>query len=171
MDRPGARTVLALTVVATLAVAAPVAAHGPASRLLDLHAHEVARAGAPAHALDPAGPAAFSLLLGLALLVLVRGGRRLGPAHRRPVLAVALCLVLVVFAVEAGVHSVHHLTDPRAGAECSVLAGTQNLACDVALPIVVADPPLVVVAAPPPRADDGPRWLLHRPRPGRAPPA
>jgi hypothetical protein len=66
---------------------------------------------------------------------------------------------------------VHHLTDPRAGAECSVLAGTQNLACDVALPIVVADPPLVVIAAPPPRADDVPRWLLHRPRPGRAPPA
>ena len=36
---------LALTVVATLAVTAPVAAHGSASRLLDLHAHEVARAG------------------------------------------------------------------------------------------------------------------------------
>lgn len=162
---------LALTVVTTLAVAAPVAAHGPSPRLLDVHAHEVAHAAASAHDLDPADPAASSLLLGLALLAIVRGGRRLGPERRRRVLAGALCLVLVVFAVETGVHSVHHLTDPRAGAECSVLAGTQNLACDVALPIVVADPSLVVVVAAPPRTDDGPGWLLHRPRPGRAPPA
>lgn len=171
MNRPGARIALAVMAAATLAVAAPAGAHGPSSRLLDLHAREMAHAPAPARFVDPGGAVVGSLLLGLALLALARGGRRLGPQRRRRVLALALCLVLAVFAVETGAHSVHHLTDPRAASECSVLAATQNLACDAAVPVVVSRPPLVVVAAPPARSDDGPRWLLHRPRSGRAPPA
>ncbi len=175
MDRTGVRIALISMMVATLAVAAPALAHGPSQRLLDLHAHELVHAAAPGRALDPAldsgGPVIGSLLLGLALVVLVGGVMRLGPERRRRVLTIALCLVLVVFAVETGVHSVHHLTDPRAGSECSVLAGTQNLACDAAAPIVIVGLPLVVVSASSPPSAEGPRWLLHRPRPGRAPPA
>ncbi len=170
MDRRGARIALILMVVAALAVAAPALAHGPSPRLLDVHAHDAAHAAAPARALDASAPVVAPLLLGLALLALGWGGACLGPERRRRVLTVALCLVLVAFAVETGVHSVHHLADPRAS-ECSVLAGTQNLSCDAAAPIVVAGPLLVVGEAAPPRSDDGPCWLLHRPRPGRAPPA
>lgn len=171
MDRPRARIALASMVVATLAVAVPAAAHGPSARLFAVRAHEVAHAAAPARAVDAGDPIVSLLLLGLALLAVARGGRRIGPERRRRLLAIALCLVLAVCAVETGVHSAHHLADPRAASECSVLAGTQNLACDAAAPIVVAGPPLVTVAEAPPRSDDGPRWLLHRPRPGRAPPA
>ncbi len=171
MNRPGARIALASMVLAALAVAAPAAAHGLSARLLDVRAHEMAHAAGRARSADGDGAVVASLVLGLAVLALARGGRRLGPQRRRRVLSLALCLVLAVFAVETGVHSVHHLADAGAGSECSVLAATQNLTCDAAAPVVIVGPPRVAVAAAPPRADDGPQWLLHRPRPGRAPPA
>jgi hypothetical protein len=158
-------------VLATLAVAAPAAAHGASPRLLDVHAHAMAHAAAPVRSADGNRAVAASLLVGLALLVLARARRGLGPERRRRVLSLAVCLLLAVFAVETSVHSVHHLTDPRAASECSVLAGTQSLACDAAPTVVIARPPAVVGAAAPARSADSPRSLLHRPRPGRAPPA
>ena len=171
MNRPGARIALASMVLADLAFAAPAAAHGLSARLLDVRAHEMAHAAGRARSADGDGAVVASLVLGLAVLALARGGRRLGPQRRRRVLSLALCLVLAVLAVETGVHSVHHLTDPRAASECAVLAGTQNLTGDAPHPVVIAGPPLVVVADAPARSGESPRWLLDRPRPGRAPPA
>ncbi|HEX6081148.1 MAG TPA: hypothetical protein VF197_16080, partial [Methylomirabilota bacterium] len=164
MNRPGARIALASMVLAALAVAAPAAAHGLSARLLDVRAHEMAHAAGRARSADGDGAVVASLVLGLAVLALARGGRRLGPQRRRRVLSLALCLVLAVLAVETGVHSVHHLTDPRAASECAVLAGTQNLTGDAPHPVVIAGPPLVVVADAPARSGESPRWLLDRPR-------
>jgi hypothetical protein len=76
-----------------------------------------------------------------------------------------------VFAVEAGVHSVHHVGDPVQAAACTVAAATAHL---VGSPVdVVGIDPIIALAldgvtwSPPTRA------LLHRPAPheGRAPPA
>jgi hypothetical protein len=170
MNRPGARIALASMVLAALAVAAPAAAHGLSARLLDVRAHEMAHAAGRARSADGDGAVVASLVLGLAVLALARGGRRLR-LERRRVLCLALCLVLAVFAVETGVHSVHHLSDPRAASGCAVLAGTHNLTCDAPHPVVIAGPPLVFVADAPARSGESPRWLLDRPRPGRAPPA
>jgi hypothetical protein len=163
---------LGLIALAIMAGAAPAAAHGTSARLLDLHAHGGARpastgTGGPA---DLSLPAGALLVIGLAHLARL-GWRRAGEPARRPALAVALALVLTGFTVETAVHSVHHLADPRAGADCSVLSGSQNLAWGGADLVAADGPPLDVSTAVPVRSDDGHRWTLHRPSQGRAPPA
>jgi hypothetical protein len=82
-----------------------------------------------------------------------------------------VAIVFGVFAVETGVHSVHHMGDPIQTAACTVAAATAHLAAG-AVDVVVFDPiialaPDSVLWSPPTRA------LLHRPSPheGRAPPA
>jgi hypothetical protein len=164
-------TTLGLIALAILAGAAPAIAYGPGGRLLDVHAHASAHSTSPdglAHFLLPVGAL---LVIGLALLGALAGRRRAGPSARGRAIAVALSLVLTVFTVETTVHSVHHLADPEAGADCSVLSVSQNLAWGAADLVATDGPPLDVTTVVSVRSDDGPRWQLHRPSQGRAPPA
>jgi hypothetical protein len=170
MDRHrGGRTLSALGLIALalLLGAAPAAAHATAPHVPDLHARGAAHSAGPA-ALPHAGAL---LLLGAALLAGLGWWRRAGSRERARALAVALALVLAVFTVETAVHSVHHLADPESGSDCPVLSGSQSLAWGTG-DVGGADVPrLDVTTAPPVHAADGPRWQLHRPSPGRAPPA
>jgi hypothetical protein len=174
MDRLGSGrtlTVLGLIALAILAGAAPAIAHGTGARLLDLHAHASAPSTSPGGLAHLSLPVGALLVIGLALLGALAGWRRTGSSARGRAVAVALSLVLTVFTVETAVHSVHHLADPEAGADCSVLSASQNLAWGEADPVATDGPPLDVTIAVPVRSDDGPRWQLHRPSQGRAPPA
>jgi hypothetical protein len=117
-------------------------------------------AAAPALNTVPAW-AALGLLLALALAL---------SAPRRTLVG-ALALVLVVLAAETGVHSVHHLADPQAAAECVVAVASAQVH-GTAQAIAVYDlhvfTPVAAVLAPEP---DRPGARLLRPDEGRAPPA
>jgi hypothetical protein len=66
--------------------------------------------------MDPLAPTlALAVALGGALIARRRG------------LVGALALGLVVLAVETGVHSVHHLADQQAAAECTVALASANV--------------------------------------------
>jgi hypothetical protein len=172
MDRhPSGRTLTALGLIALLLGAAPAGAHATAIHLPDAHAGGVARSvehGVLAHTVLFSGA---GLVLSAALLAALGWWRRVGSRSRRRALAMALSLVLTVFTFETAVHSVHHLADPHSGVDCPVLSGSQHLAWGAADLVGTDDPPLDVTTAPPVRSVDGPRWQLHRPSPGRAPPA
>ena len=168
----GARTLTALSLLALaiLAGPAPVLAHGPAAPVLDLHHHPIAHPSG--FALPPAALLTGVLLvIGLALLAGLVAWRRADPRARGRAVALALSLLLTVFAVEAAVHSVHHLADRAAAADCSVLASSQHLAWGAADPVDTGRSPLDVTTVPLVRSDDAPRGPLHRPVQGRAPPA
>ncbi|HTI57329.1 MAG TPA: hypothetical protein VMC04_24040 [Verrucomicrobiae bacterium] len=168
---PIGRPLPALGLIALLLAMAPVPAHAGTPRLHDLHAHEVARSVAPgglSHAVLPAG---LLLLAALVLLGALGWWRRASPRSRGGAVAVALSLVLTVFALETARHSVHHLTDPKSGADCSVLSGSQGLAWGGAEPVGTDGPRLDFTTAPPVRSEHDPWWHVYRPSPGRAPPA
>jgi hypothetical protein len=168
----GARTftALSLLVVAMLAGPAPVRAHGAAAPVLDLHHHSIAHSSTVA--LPPAALLTGVLLvIGLALVAGLVAWRRADPRARGRAVALALSLLLTVFAVETAVHSVHHLADRAAAADCSVLSSSQHLAWGEADPVDTGRPPLDVSAAPLGRSEQAPRGPLHRPVQGRAPPA
>jgi hypothetical protein len=168
----GARTLTALSLLALaiLAGSAPAQAHGPTAPILDLHHHPIAHSSGVA--LPPAVLlTGLLLVIGLALLAGLVAWRRTGRRARGRAVALALSLLLTVFAVEAAVHSVHHLADRAAAADCSVLASSQHLAWGAADPVDTGRPPLDVTAALLVRSDDAPRGSLHRPVQGRAPPA
>ena len=168
----GTRTLTALSLLGLAILAGPASAlaHGPATPVLDLHHHPIAHSSGVA--LPPAALLTGGLLvIALALLAGLVGWRRADPRARGRVVALGLSLLLTVFAVEAAVHSVHHLADRAAAADCSVLASSQHLAWGAADPIDTGRPPLDVTTAPLARAADAPRGPLHRPVQGRAPPA
>ena len=172
MDRhPSGRTLTALGLIALLLAMAPVRTHAGTPRLPDLHAHEVAHSVAPGGLSHAALPAGLLLLAGLALLGTLGWWRRAAPRSRGGAVAVALSLVLTVFALETAVHSVHHLADPKAGADCSVLSGSQGLAWGAAELVGTDGPRLDVTTAPPVPSEHRPWWQVYRPSPGRAPPA
>lgn len=172
MDRhPSGRSLTALGLIALLLAMAPVRAHAETPRLHALHAHQVAHSVAPGGLSHAALPAGLLLLAGLALLAALRWWRRASPRSRGAAVAVALSLVLTVFALETAVHSVHHLADPKSGADCSVLSGSQGLAWGAAEPVGADGPRLDFTTAPPLRSEHDPWWQVYRPSPGRAPPA
>ena len=163
-------TALSLLVLAMLAGPAPVLAHGRAAPVLDLHHHPIAHSSTVA--LPPAALLAGVLLvIGLGLVAGLAAWRRADARARGRAVALALSLLLTVFAVEAAVHSVHHLADPAAAADCSVLSSSQHLAWGAADPVDTGRPPLDVTPAPLGRFAQAPRGTLHRPVQGRAPPA
>jgi hypothetical protein len=92
--------------------------------------------------------------------------------RRRRRLAVgALAFLLLVFAADSAIHSVHHLTDPRGAADCRVLSVAQHLQGNTAGPTAVlhapsATGPLVTAQAESFRGDVPLRLEL-----GRAPPS
>ena len=168
----GARTLVSLSLLALaiLAGPAPALAHGAAAPVLDLHHHPIAHSSGVA--LPPWALLTGVLLgIGLALLAGLVAWRRADPRARGHAVALALSLLLTVFAVEAAVHSVHHLADRAAAADCSVLASSQHLAWGAADPVDTGRPQLDVTAAPLRRSEEAPRGPLHRPVQGRAPPA
>ena len=168
----GARTLVSLSLLALaiLAGPAPALAHGAAAPVLDLHHHPIAHSSGVA--LPPWALLTGVLLgIGLALLAGLVAWRRADPRVRGRAVALALSLLLAVFAVEAAVHSVHHLADRAAAADCSVLASSQHLAWGAADPVDTGRPQLDVTAAPLRRSEEAPRGPLHRPVQGRAPPA
>jgi hypothetical protein len=75
---------------------------------------QIASAATP----SPAAGLGVAVLLTL-LLAAIRAPRR--------VLIAALVLVLAIVAVEASVHSVHHLADQRAAAHCAVAAASAHV--------------------------------------------
>jgi heme/copper-type cytochrome/quinol oxidase subunit 4 len=168
----GARTLVSLSLLALaiLAGPAPALAHGAAAPVLDLHHHPIAHSSGVA--LPPWALLTGVLLgIGLTLLAGLVAWRRADPRARGHAVALALSLLLTVFAVEAAVHSVHHLADRAAAADCSVLASSQHLAWGAADPVDTGRPQLDVTAAPLRRSEEAPRGPLHRPVQGRAPPA
>lgn len=118
----------------------------------------------PAPAATPMGPLAPIAAMAIALAV--------APTVRRRALVAALALVLVVLAVETGVHSVHHLADQRGAAECVVAMASANVQGTAA-----SSPPAHALWMPRPIGAivlPAPERLGARPlRPdeGRAPPA
>jgi hypothetical protein len=89
----------------------------------------------------------------------------------RRVLIAALVLILTIIAVEESVHSVHHLADQRAAAQCAVAAASaqvQGATQPVAVPAVWL--PTQIGAVVPVEPDQPGRRSL-RPDEGRAPPS
>jgi|SRR6185369_4028880 len=93
-------------------------------------------------------------------------------ATRRRTLATALVPILVVLAVETGVHSVHHLADQKTAATCVVALASAHVHGTAEPSPAVHDlwiaAPIGAVVAPAPERP-GARPL--RPDEGRAPPA
>jgi len=161
------RVSLAMLTLALLALAGPAAAHvvSPTAPAVVLPAPE-ALAIIPVLTAAPAPPALpWYLPAALALVA--------GALWRRPrgALAVALTLLLCVFAFEHALHSVHHGFDPRQQEECTVAAASAHLAAvqvdDHGLSSVV----LAVIGRPDaaPLASAPTRFLS--PDQGRAPPS
>jgi len=110
----------------------------------------------------PLAPAlTLAVVLGLALA-----------ARRQRVLVTTLALVLVVLAVETGVHSVHHLADQQGASDCVVALASAHVHGAAEPPLAahalwIAVPVGAVVAPAPERPGARP----PRPDEGRAPPA
>ena len=128
--RTAGRLVLALVVVALWgAMLTPAEAHRGATvdvaeapappSLLPVAAEEPSRhawSAAPAAPI-PAWPLVAALVaLGLA-----------GARKPRRALALALVVVVAIFTLETGVHSVHHLTDVDRGESCAMASASQHI--------------------------------------------
>ena len=118
------RFLLVLSAVVALGLLLPIVAHAHLGGLAST-ADVASRVDLPATVLHAAPPAATPLgvLLGLAAGLLVALGAIRYPQR---VLVLALAVLLAVFAVEAGIHSVHHLGD-RAVSACAVAAAAGHL--------------------------------------------
>jgi hypothetical protein len=113
---------------------------------------------------DSSGAVVLLVAIALTLLVAVR------VPWRRRVVAVLLVAVLAGVAFETGVHSVHHLGDPKGAGHCAVAASADHVvpvvaaACDVAPTEVHSASDLDRPASTPASGD-------YRPDAGRAPPS
>jgi uncharacterized membrane protein YphA (DoxX/SURF4 family) len=167
---PRARVLVALTVLALAGLAlvgsvSPAAAHTRTVPPVVEPAQSVAAVAVAPPAAEP--PTAATIWLAVVLVVLLG----LAVAAPRRTLVVALALVLVVLALEAGVHSVHHLSDRQAGSHCAVASASvhvQGAEQPVAPDAVWIPTPLGAMTAP---DVDRPGSRPLRPDEGRAPPA
>ena len=93
-----------------------------------------------------------------------------GARKPRRALALALIVVVAIFTLETGVHSVHHLTDVDRGESCAVASASQHISgTEVDLSLVdVALPAAAQVAAIGVFVE---RSRITGPAQGRAPPA
>ena len=149
--------------VASLATVAPAAAHattGPAVAV---------PAAAPASAALEATASGF--LPAWVALVLLVAALALGRRRPRSSVAAALCLVLGIFAFEAGVHSVHHLEAGHSAiTHCAIASATAHAPADLSEAVTVVpapEPGRLASAGAPCR----PVSISLRPDSGRAPPA
>jgi hypothetical protein len=136
--------VLALVAIALVGLLVPALAHAH-SGSLSIAPAPIVPLDLPATSLRAAAPVTspVALLLGLAAGALLALSARMRP---RRALVLALTVLLVVFAVEAGVHSVHHLGD-RAASACAIAAAAGHLTVclDDGPPVVAV--PLAAVGA------------------------
>lgn len=104
------------------------------------------------------------------LVATLVGLTALGARRPRRKLALALVLLLAIFAFENGVHSVHHLNDQDRGAQCVVASASQHVAGTEVDGVRAADAPAPAEPAlvPPVRIIRSARSL--GPHEGRAPP-
>lgn len=171
--RPHLLALLLVAALAMLAVGGPAWAHGPM--------------GFGAEDVFDAGPAAGGVVSGLPGLLLSAAPEE--PGVPWTVLAVALAsaalvwwrprraamlalvLLLVLFAFEDGVHSVHHGFDRSAAASCAVAAVATHLSATAIDGLPTCDTVLPVVATITPAGDLTVAVRLIGPHQGRAPPA
>jgi hypothetical protein len=154
-------------VLATLVVTGGFVTGHPAQSLAGPLLHHGVDGHVPASRLAVAGVLPLVLiLLGLALVGFVCAHRR----WRRAAVC-SLAGLLVVFAVEAAVHSVHHLDDPVAGQTCAVLASGHHVEGVSETPQQVVGPSWNPYLAPTIDADLVASLQWFRPDEGRAPPA
>jgi hypothetical protein len=163
-----------------LALAALVApglaqAHGPsfsppiaeAPALVDAQPIEALATGvaSPAPA-QPSGlwPGWYAVAAALAGAMLLRR------APRRTV-ALALVLLLAVFAYENGLHSVHHGADRQHMASCALSAASNHLSATVVDQPICAEATLYTLGSAPVLAETAPIALSPGVHQGRAPPA
>jgi hypothetical protein len=90
--------------------------------------------------------------------------------RRRRALTLALVLLLACGAFEAGLHSVHHLTEVDA-AKCAVAAVSSHTGGVVVVTVAVERPVDVVAHVAPPQVATLAPSMLFAPDLGRAPPA
>jgi len=174
MFRRPAILALLLAAIALLGLQPPAGAHPGASVPLDAPTagpaigaavSDVELAAGRVLAAAPEAPGVpWLTMLGAlgALAIAIRWPRR--------ALALALVLVLAIFAFEDGLHSVHHGFDAAKVATCDVAATGQHLSAttvDDPVPVITALPtaPMTVEGSPSPSAS---RFLC--PDLGRAPP-
>ncbi len=165
--RPRVFVPVVLAALVLLATAGPAAAHSP-----NLSASSLA--GAP-DAIDTIVPVLTTAPAppGLPWYLLVVLALGVAAVWRRPrrALAVALVLLLCVFAFENALHSVHHGLDPKQQTECTVAAAAAHLA---AVQVDGITPPSLVLPTTGGAVEAGPSVALIRflsPEQGRAPPS
>jgi uncharacterized membrane protein (TIGR02234 family) len=103
------------------------------------------------------------------LLALVLAASLVDVFRSRRTVAGLLIALLAVLAFEAGVHSVHHLGDADAAAQCVVASASSDLSGAGAGPVVVIVPAETGDVAPPPQSGTLLPRFAHPDR-GRAPP-
>jgi len=134
------RRVSVLALVALVGLLVPLVAHAHSSRVVA----PVVDATSTLDTVDTGLRAASAPVPSLALLFGLAAGLLLAAAGHRPRRAFGLALValLIVFAAETGIHSVHHLGD-RAGTACAIAATAGHLAAslDDGAPVVHVAPP------------------------------
>jgi len=148
---------------ALLAIASPAWAHidAPIDRVGVSIATEV---GPEAfHAMSPATPGPWLIFGGAAVLLAL-------VLRRRRVLVLALLVLLSCGVFEAGMHSVHHLTEGDA-AKCAVAAVSSHSGGIVVAMVAVERPADVVTATIPAHVVAFASSRLSAPDLGRAPPA
>jgi hypothetical protein len=172
--RTAGRLALTLMVVALLGamLSPPAEAHrGVLADVLDTPAAPAPLAVAaeePTRFVGAAAPAAplpvWPLVAALVALGLA------GASKPRRALALVLVVVVAIFALETGVHSVHHLTDVDRGESCAVASASQHISG------TEVDLSLVDVSLPAARQAAAIGAFIERsriigPAQGRAPPA
>lgn len=170
MDRSRVRALVALSVLALVGLAlvgpvSPASAHTRPMPLVDEPPATVAAVAVIATPVEPPAPATIWLALVLTVFLGV------AVAAPRRALVVTLALVLVLLALETGVHSVHHLSDLQAASQCAVASASthvQGTEQPVAPDGVWVATPIGAVTTP---DFDRPGSRPLRPDEGRAPPA
>lgn len=173
--RPHLLALLLVAALAVLAAGAPAWAHGP----MALGAEEMFDAG-PAPASGGVAASLPGLLLSAALeepgvpwtvLGVALASAALVWWRPRRVAMLALVLLLLFFAFEDGLHSVHHGFDRNAAASCAVAAVATQLSATAVDGVPTCDVILPVVATIAPSGDLAVALRLIGPEQGRAPPA
>jgi len=166
----GSKTLIALVTLWLCLGAASAMAYPTKAHLLDVHAREAQAMGHVEH--SPGASTGWPLVVCLGALVGAGTLAALARRSRGHALAVGLVLVLGVFALESAIHSVHHLTDPEAQGTCPVLSASHHLSWGEMEAVADSGAPLLFESgAAPIRLAAAPRWSVHRPQQGRAPPA
>jgi hypothetical protein len=173
MRRPRAVALIAMSLagLAVLGAAAPAGAHTAAPVVIEVlrtSAPDLPPVGAPdpVSPVDPASLLLPAIVLGALVGLGIEGARR----HPRRALVVGLGLLLVIFAFEDGLHSVHHGFDAKQYDECTIAAASAHLSA-LSVDSVLATSVVQVATEGAVESDSAsPLLRLLDPHQGRAPP-